>query len=47
MRIQEKLGFDPVEQKLVFQGGILDDGRTLDEYPINDRSVINLVLRLR
>ena len=47
MRIQEKLGYYPDKQKLVFQGGILEDDRTLDEYQINDRSVISLVLRLR
>ena len=42
-KIQEKLGIDPEEQKLIFQGSILDDTKTVSEYQICDKSEIDLV----
>ena len=46
-KIHEKIGLAPDEQKLVFQGGILEDEKTMDEYQVAEKSVINVVARLR
>ena len=47
IKIQEKLGIDPDEQKLIFQGAILHDDKTVDEFGLSDNSVINVIARLR
>ena len=47
LRLQEKEGIPPDEQRLIFNGGQLDNNeRTMEEYNIKEGSTLHLVLRL-
>jgi ubiquitin len=46
-KIAEKVGIPPEQQRLIFAGQQLQDGKTLKDYRVRDDATLHLIIRLR
>ncbi|KAM3146788.1 hypothetical protein pb186bvf_001318 [Paramecium bursaria] len=46
-KIQEKEGYSPDQQNLIFNGIMLENQKTVSDYNIENESILHIVLRLR